>query len=100
MGQRYYEYVVEVQVIADESATTIGVTAAQLSAYFNAGDEAEKKIFLEKINVCIGVVGESILYTQAKKACTCSMQYYKGTHDSFTASIDVARMCTYSARHC
>ena len=48
--------------------TTIRVTAAQFSAYFNAGDEAEKKMFLEKINVCTGVVGESVIDTQAKKA--------------------------------
>ena len=39
-----------------------------MTVYDGAGEAADKKFFLEKINVCTGVIGESILDTQAKKA--------------------------------
>ena len=40
--------------------TTLKMTDEQFTAYSNVGDEAGKKVFLEKINVRTGVVGDSV----------------------------------------
>ena len=44
------------------------MTDAYFTAIVNGGDAAAKKFFIGKINHCIGVVGESIVNSTAKKA--------------------------------
>ena len=73
------------------------MTATQISAYFNAGYEAEKKFFLEKINVCTGVVGESLLYTRARQACNVCTAHKKA-RSTLIEQAHILRDCVFAVR--
>ena len=68
---KYYRWYQEMPIALSKCKLpprTLKMTNAQFTAYFNAGDPEDKRVFIEKINQCTGFVGDSILDATAKKA--------------------------------